>query len=390
MKPRKILLQLEHAIKKREKKIVFLWGTRQTGKSTILNHMYQDMGGSYFNFDNIEDQRLFVPELTKLISSVQFKNSTKDSPYIFIDEVQRYPEVTQSLKLLADNTDFIILATGSSEMQAKTHNFDTLAGRYKEFVLFPLTIDEVSAFKDESVELTNNPSYAVSQHLISFMDEMMIYGTYPGVVLADQKSKIEDLRNITQNSVVKDIVNIYELRNTDLVFNLLRLLAMQIGNLINVTELASSLGSTKTTIDNYLSILSKNRIIYLLEPFKTNKRRGYLERKKVFFTDLGIRNSLIEDFRPMHLRQDLGAVFENLIVMGFLRQTFYQRNNNKLFYFREIAGKQKEIDLIIESPIGSKFAYEVKYNGGNSKQFPDLGISSYETLSRDNAPKYLV
>jgi uncharacterized protein len=238
--------------------------------------------------------------------------------------------------------------------------------------------------------LTDNPSYAISQHLINHLDEMMIYGAYPGVVLADQKSKIEELRNITQNSVVKDIVNIYELRNTDLVFNLLRLLAMQIGNLINVTELASSLGSTKTTIDNYLSIFAKNRIIYLLEPFKTNKRRGYLERKKVFFTDLGIRNSFIEDFRPIHLRQDLRAVFENLIVMGFLRQAFYQKNNNKLFYFREIAGKQKEIDLILESPIGSKLAYEIKFNGGNSNQFPDLGISSYETLSRENAPKCLV
>ena len=142
---------------------------------------------------------------------------------------------------------------------------------------------------------------------------MMIFGGYPGIILADQKSKIEELKNITQNSVIKDIVNIYELKNTDLVYNLLRLLAMQIGNLINITELASSLGSTKTTIDNYLSILAKNRIIYLLEPFKTNKRRGYLERKKVFFTDLGIRNSLIEDFRPMHLRQDIGSVFENLI-----------------------------------------------------------------------------
>ncbi len=369
---------------------MFLWGSRQTGKSTILNHLYKNMGGSYFNFDNIEDQRLFIPELTKLTSSIQFKNNLKASPYIFIDEVQRYPEATQSLKLLADNTDFIILATGSSEMQAKNHNFDTLAGRYKEFVLFPLTIDEIAAFKDKSFELTDNPSYAISQHLISHLDEMMIYGAYPGVVLADQKSKIEELRNITQNSVVKDIVNIYELRNTDLVFNLLRLLAMQIGNLINVTELASSLGSTKTTIDNYLSIFAKNRIIYLLEPFKTNKRRGYLERKKVFFTDLGIRNSLIEDFRSIHLRQDLGAVFENLIVMGFLRQAFYQRNNNKLFYFREIAGKQKEIDLILESPIGRKLAYEIKFNGGNSNQFPDLGISSYETLSRENAPKCLV
>jgi predicted AAA+ superfamily ATPase len=261
MKPRKLLSQLEHAIKTPEKKIVFLWGPRQTGKSTILNHMYKSFGGSYFNFDNLEDQRLFVPELSKLTSSIKFKSNQKTSSFIFIDEVQKYPEATQSMKLLADNTDFVILATGSYEMRAKTNNFDTLAGRYKEFVLFPLTIDEISAFKNESFELTDSPSFAVSQKLVNHLDEMMIFGGYPGVVLADQKSKIEELKNITQNSVIKDIVNIYELKNTDLVYNLLRLLAMQIGNLINITELASSLGSTKTTIDNYLSILAKNRTI---------------------------------------------------------------------------------------------------------------------------------
>jgi predicted AAA+ superfamily ATPase len=114
MKPRKLLSQLEQAIKTPEKKIVFLWGPRQTGKSTILNHLYKSFGGSYFNFDNIEDQRLFVPELTKLTSSVKFKSNQKTSSFIFIDEVQKYPEATQSMKLLADNTDFIILATGSS------------------------------------------------------------------------------------------------------------------------------------------------------------------------------------------------------------------------------------------------------------------------------------
>jgi predicted AAA+ superfamily ATPase len=126
------------------------------------------------------------------------------------------------------------------------------------------------------------------------------------------------------------------------------------------------------------------------EPFKTNKRRGYLERKKVFFTDLGIRNSLIEDFRPMHLRQDIGAVFENLIVMGAFRQTFYQRNNNKLFYFRDISGKQREIDLIIESPDSAKIAYEIKLKSGKSNQFPELDIGTYEILSKENAPNLLV
>lgn len=376
MKPRKLIGQLEKSIEKPTKKIIFLWGARQTGKSTILNHLYRKYGGSYFNFDDLDDQRLFVPELGKLESNIALKANRTKSPYVFIDEIQKFPDSTQSVKLLTDRTKKIVIATGSSEMRAKTNQFDTLAGRYKEFILFPLTIDEVADFYGKKI----SP--------VSYLEEMMIYGSYPGVVLSD--NKIEELKNITQNSIVKDIVNIYDLRNTDLVYNLLRLLAMQIGNLVSITELASSLGTTKITIDNYLSILSKNRIIYLLEPFRNNKRRSYLSRKKVFFTDLGVRNTLIDDFRPINVRQDLGAVFENLVVLGVLRQTFYQRNNNKLYYYREINNPQKEMDLIVEIPAGKKSGYEIKFSGGKINKFPELRLDGYGIVSQENAIDFLI
>ena len=303
---RKLLTDLEKVISRPAKKIVFLWGPRQTGKSTILNELRQKFGGACFNFDDLNDQKLFVPERTKLLSSIKLRAAGRRNRLVFIDEVQNHPESTRAIKLLTDTGDFIILATGSSELKAKTKQFDTLAGRYQEFVLFPLTLDELAVFKGEKQAFKNRLNFAETNHLSQFLEEMMIYGSYPGVILAD--NKLDELKNITQNSVVKDIVNIYDLKNTDLIYNLLRLLAMQIGNLVNVTELASSLGSTKITISNYLSILSRNRIIFFLEPFKTNQRRAYLERKKVFFYDLGIRNALIEDFRPLELRQDLGAV----------------------------------------------------------------------------------
>lgn len=388
MKPRKLLAQIEQVILKPTKKIIFIWGTRQTGKSTILNYLRDKYHGSYFNFDNLDDQRLFVPELSKLESSIAFRAKGKPSQYIFIDEVQMYPESTQALKLLADNTDHIIIATGSSEMRAKTNNFDTLAGRYSEFILFPLTIDEYDMFSGEKTQFTKTVNYAQVELFSRYIEEIMIYGSYPAVTLA--KDKIEELKNLTQNSIIKDIVNIYNLKNIDLVHNLLRLLSMQIGNLINITELASSLGTTKVTIDNYLSILSKNRIIYLLEPYKTNKRRSYLERKKVYFVDLGIRNTLVDDYRPIHLRPDFGAVFENLVVVGILRQIEYQKNHNKLYYYRELAGSQKEIDLIIETPNGTKNGYEIKYQNGQINRIKDLDIDEYLLISKTSAIQFLI
>lgn len=113
-------------------------------------------------------------------------------------------------------------------------------------------------------------------------------------------------------------------------------------------------------------------------------------RKKIFFYDLGIRNALIDDFRALNLRPDLGAVFENLIVMGVLRQTIYQRNNNKLHYFREISGHQKEIDLIVETPQGKKTGYEIKLTGGKPNKFPELQIAEYGIISEENAPDFLI
>lgn len=385
---RKLLSDLEKTLIKPTKKIVFLWGPRQTGKSTILNELRQKFGGAYFNFDDLNDQKLFVPERTKLLSAIKLRATGRRSRLVFIDEVQNHPESTRAIKLLTDTGDFIILATGSSELRAKTKQFDTLAGRYQEFVLFPLTLDELAVFKGNKLAFKNRLNFAETNHLSQFLEEMMIYGSYPGVILAD--NQLDELKNITQNSVVKDIVNIYDLKNTDLIYNLLRLLAMQIGNLVNVTKLASSLGSTKITISNYLSILSRNRIIFFLEPFKTNQRRAYLERKKVFFYDLGIRNALIEDFRPLELRQDLGAVFENLIIAGFLRQTFYRRNHNRLFFYREIGGRQKEIDLIIQTPAGRKTGLEIKYRDGKINRFPGLKIDRYGLIDKDRAPNYLI
>lgn len=387
MKPRKITPILERKLLHPDKKILFLWGPRQIGKSTLLNHFYQKYGGSYFTFDDLTDQKLFIPVLDKLKSVILERSNNKKSRLVFIDEVQNHPDATLAIKLLADQTDYIIFATGSSELRAKTHRFDSLAGRYTEYTLFPLTIDEMKVFHNEKQKFIDKPNFAQVEALRKYIDDMLIFGGYPGVVLADNKP--QELKNITQNSIIKDIVNIYDLKNTDLVFNLLRLLAMQIGSLVNVSEVASSLGSSKITIDNYLSILAKNRVIFFLEPYRTNKRRGFLSRKKVYFYDAGVRNSLIEDFRPLDVRPDLGAMFENLIILGALRQNHYTGTFSKLYYYRDITGAQKEIDLIIEDIRGRRRAFEIKYHKGKINKFDGLEIEKYGLISAENAPEFL-
>lgn len=345
-------------------------------------------GGAYFNFDDLTDRRIFIADLPALRSAIALRGQSSTNRFVFIDEVQNHPEATLAIKLLADSGEYVIVATGSSELRAKTHRFDTLAGRYKEFVLFPLTADEFAYFKTGKQAFFDQTGTSESVYLSSFVPEMLIYGGYPRVVLSDHK--IEELKILTRDSVIKDIVNIYDLKNADLVQDLLRLLAAQIGNLINIAELASSLQTSRATILNYLGILTRNRIIYLLAPLKTNIRRGYLERKKVYFYDLGIRNSLIEDFRTSELRPDAGACFENLLVMGAVRQSVYNRSQDKLYFFREARGSQKEIDLIVESPDGRRIGFEFKYKTGKIHRLSDLNIAQFELVNLDNSARLLI
>lgn len=379
---------MEEYLLKADKKIIFLWGARQTGKSTILKYLYEKFGGVYLNFDDLNDQNGFEPNLEQLKLLITMKGSKKDGHYIFIDEVQNKPESTVAIKLLTDNTDYVVIATGSSELKAKTQEFDTLAGRYREYVLFPLTIDELASFKDDKNHLVDKITSVEKIYWATKVDELMIYGGYPRVALAE--NKIEELKVIAINSVLKDVVNIYDLKNEALAHKMLQLLSTQIGNLINENELASSLGASRETIRNYLEIFSKNRIIYLLEPWKNNKRRSYLNRKKVYFYDLGIRNVLINDFRPLDLRPDAGAVWENLIIMGKWRSINYTRSNEKIYYYRELAGKQKEVDLIVDNLMGVRKGYEIKLKKGKMNKIEGIGINEYKLIDGENGMNWLI
>lgn len=327
-------------------KILFVWGPRRSGKTTLLQKIGKEKGVKVFDFGLISDQEKFLPDITVLQKIVKVGN------LILIDEVQNYPEATAVLKVLFDHFKVKIIATGSSELRQKTADFDSLAGRFEEVYCLPLSVSEVARQK-------NVLSYEEVASSLEIAQEGQIYGFYPEVYLEqDTNKKIEILQNLVDTYVLKDIVSIYELRNTKLAKEILLKIALQLGSEVSVREIANSLQTSPQTVANYLEIFVKNYILICLPSFKTNARRAISEHKKYFFYDLGIRNVLVSDFRSLDIRPDRGGVFENFIVSEIEKQRRNQAVKINVYFYREYSGK--EVDIVLEDYQKKYVCLEVK------------------------------
>ena len=343
---RKIEKEIQQYLDSTEKKILFIWGPRRSGKTTLLKKYAEILKENIFNFDFISDQQLFKSDRTIL------EKIAKEHKVILIDEVQNYPESTKVLKLLHDEFNIKIIATGSSELRKKGQDFDSLSGRFLELYCLPLNMEEIVGYK-------NPKSYDVSHFTQTELKECIKYGNYPEVYLLKEESqKIDLLENIFNTFVLKDVMNIYDLKDAKLAKDILQKIALQIGSEVSLREIASSLQANVGTVTSYIEIFIQNYVLIQIPSFKTNLRKSVSENKKYYFLDLGIRNALIKDFRDLDLRQDKGGVFENFIISEVFKK---KKNNNlslNLYFYREYSGK--EVDLVIENYKKQYRTFEIK------------------------------
>lgn len=350
---------IEKYISSDRNKIFFIWGPRRSGKTTILTKLAKKMSTRMFNFDVLSDRELFLPtrEILKKIASTY--------KLILIDEVQNYPEATVALKILHDEFKIKIIATGSSELRQKTNDFDTLAGRTIEHYCLPLSIYEI--FDNSEIELPERDNF-----IKKLQNDTQIFGSYPEVYTEtglSESEKIDLLQDIFDRYVLKDVVNIYDLKNEKLAKDILSKIALQIGSEVSIREIANDLKATVSTVSNYIEIFIKNYILIPLPSFKTNLRRAVSENRKLFFYDLGIRNVLVKDFRNLNLRPDRGGVFENFIVSEIEKQRKNLKAKQNLYFYREYGGQ--EVDLVVEDYKKKYKTIEIKLNEKASKDvFP--------------------
>ncbi|MBV6397411.1 MAG: hypothetical protein HFACDABA_03025 [Anaerolineales bacterium] len=329
-------------------KILFIWGPRRSGKSTLLAKISAEQNARIFNFEFLSDREGFQPRREIL------EELARNYPIILIDEVQSFPESTVPLKLLHDEYKVKIIATGSSELRKKGQEFDSLAGRYQELYCLPFSVDEIS-------DNTPHKAYEEAGFVNQLREEVLVYGSYPEVFAASEqkKDKTSLLENIVESYILKDIVSLYELKNLKLAKDILTKIALQIGQEVSVREIASSLLANVSTVSNYIEIFIKNYILIPLPSFKTNLRRAVSENRKLYFYDLGIRNALVKDFRRLDLRPDKGGVFENFIVSELEKRRRTQRLSLSMYFYREYGGR--EVDVVLENYDKEYQCFEIKY-----------------------------
>jgi len=332
------------------RKIILLLGARQVGKTTLLKSILErfkkeNKKTAYLNCDLAEDRRALDTTSITLLTRI-----LPDSGFVFIDEVQRLENPGLTLKIIYDNLPSIcVLATGSSSFDLKNKLSDTLTGRYFDFTLYPFCLREILD-RPESADF--------------LLPELLIFGSYPEVFLAKESGiKERLLEKITESYLFKDIFSFQRVRYPQIVENLARALAYQIGAEINENELANRLKIDRKTVINYLDVLEKAFVIFRLYPFSRNPRREIGKNYKVYFLDLGIRNALIGDFNPLEIRDDYGALWENFLILERIKKFANSGKTRQFYFWRSYGGA--EIDLLEKgSRIPQMTAFEFKYRQG--------------------------
>ncbi len=347
---------------------LIITGARQVGKTTLLKQIYKHLKekGQPVYFINLEDPdylKLLNKHPRNIFNLYQYPEEKKS--FILIDEIQYLNNPTNFLKYLYDEyaDRMQLIVSGSSAFYLDVKFKDSLAGRKKIFTLPTLTLDEFLIFKERS-ELSDMVKKIPVQQLTlqhlplsaqreieKYMNEYMIYGGYPRVVLStDPNEKTEILQELLTSYIKKDILE-SGIKNNQNVLALLKILADQTGSLLNVNSLSRVLRLSHSAIENYIFILKKAFILITIPPFNRNIRSEIRKMPKVFFADTGLRNALLKNFEPLDLRRDRGDLYENFI----FRQLFDRVSIDEIKFWRTQQGN--EVDFVISD----RFAYEVKY-----------------------------
>lgn len=354
-------------------RIIIMTGQRQVGKTyeiMRLKNIFPD--NLYFDFEDVSQAKLFNQPSIAALETI-FGNKNRQC-YLLLDEIQLLPKIGSVLKLIHDHFPNIkVVATGSAAFLLLKDLGDSLYGRCIQLEMFPLTFREMIDEHTTAYSMGEYKTIINKAKITSLINTSMLYGTLPRVFLAiSHMEKKELLLNYYKSLIFKDVFEIEGIRNPRAFKDLLRLLALQIGSEINPNELAQQLSISRPTVIEYIDLFEKFKIIYVLRTYNTNQRNEIKKNFKVYFVDLGIRNAALENFLPIGQRNDIGGLFENLVMNLFRINTAYFDLNLKQYFWRNF--NQAEVDMVLHDTEKNQLhAAEIKFK---SKKLPSNAFYS--------------
>lgn len=339
-------------------KAIIVVGPRQVGKTTLLRMLTADTDRKVVVWNCDEpDVRRKLAEPT----SSQLGAEAANADLILIDEAQRVQNIGITLKLLVDNyPEKQVVVTGSSAMELSNSINEPLTGRKYEYVMFPFSAEELIKEFGPTEE----------RHML---ERRLIYGSYPEVVNLDGEER-ETLTNLVSSYLYKDIFSFQDVRKPEIVEQLLQALALQVGSEVSFNELGRLLGLTSITIQRYIDLLEKSYVVFHLRSFSRNVRNELKKSRKIYFYDNGVRNAMIGDYKPLTLRNDTGALWENYVISERMKHNSYSGFYGKCYFWR--TQQQQEVDYL-EDYDGVLHAYEFKWNPIRQPRLTETFAKSY-------------
>jgi predicted AAA+ superfamily ATPase len=346
---RLLLAQLQHYLI--PGKVLVLYGPRQVGKTTLAKDLIESVSlrSKFVNADELLYREALSSQNRQRLGEV-----LGDAELLVIDEAQRVPEIGLNLKILVDSFPHArIVATGSASFDLANKINEPLTGRKLTFNLFPVSYAELQ----QAFGLLE----ARSQ-----LERWLIWGGYPAIVTAgDPVLRERYLGELIGSYLYRDILEMEGVRRSEKIVGLLRLLAFQVGQEVSVSELASNLALNRQTVERYLDLLEKVFVLFRVGGFSRNLRKEISKNSRYYFFDNGVRNGLIQNFNPLALRNDVGQLWENFLVVERRKANQSAGRMVNSYFWRTY--DQKEIDCIEEHG-GKLQGFEFKWQAAELRR----------------------
>lgn len=375
IKPRTLFNEIQPYLNSPE--AIIVTGMRRTGKTTLLNLIYQQMDSKnkvFLDLENPLNRKYFEEEDYERIKisfeffGVNFGSKT----FIFLDEIQFVKNLPSVIKYFIDHYQVKFFLTGSASFYLKNLFTESLAGRKHIFELFPLNFSEFLLFKDDSLKIPKEPdkiTRPVFDTLSRFYEEYIIFGGFPQVVLktgvAEKKKAIEE---IFSSFFLLEVLQLGDFRKNEVIRDLMLLLMQRVGSRLDVQKISRELGISRPTLNQYIAFLENTYFIKTIKPFSQGKDSELRKSPKVYVCDTGLANQFA--------KLDDGRLFENSIFQNI-------RQKGEVNYYQRKSGV--EVDFILNK----KTAYEVKISPVESDLrrlqglSRGLGLEDFKVISKN-------